>query len=97
MIKIAAIGILVVIFLQCTNQPDSVENNSDQIEIDKYLAYFNKPALNIQVKDKGIYVHDSSSNGSDRIKVVCVHWPKRDSSMLINGVWTSLTQSACVF
>lgn len=89
MIKIASIEILLLFFLQCANQPENVENNPDQIKIDEYLTYINKPSLNIQLKDKIINVDDSSNTGLDRVIVVAVHWPKRDSSMLNDSGWTS--------
>jgi hypothetical protein len=89
MIKIVTLEILLLLFWQCLNQPEHVENNSDQIKIDEYLTYINKPALNIHLKDKIINVDDSSNIGMEQVIVVGVHWPKKDSSMINDSGWTS--------
>jgi hypothetical protein len=85
--KITLIGVLLLIFLQCANQPVIVKKEPDQQEINDYHAYMRKPALTVHLSDQDMLVDHTVDIGMDSIIVLQVHWPEKDSTMLNDSGW----------
>jgi hypothetical protein len=78
---------LLLLLLQCANQPSIVKKEPGQQEIDDYHAYVNKPALTIHLSAQDISVDDTVEVGTDSIIVLQVHWPEKDSNLLGDSAW----------